>query len=81
MPSPLIVPVELKLDGRVPARPRRSGVFMVTLPSAGVSSKSGKLSLLGDSGIGSRKGVEEPLEAGAHICGLSPSWACISRAL
>ena len=72
-PSPVIVPAELKLDGKVPARPRRGGSLVVILPSAGESSKSGKLSLLGDSGIGSRRGVEDPLEAGAHICGLNPS--------
>ena len=74
-PSPFIAPVELKLDGRVPARPRRREDFAVTPLSSGESSKSGKLSLTGDSGIGSRKGVEEPLEAGAHTCGLKPSCA------
>jgi hypothetical protein len=39
--------------------------------------KSGKLkfSLLGDSGIVSRSGVELPLVGGPHICGVRPSCA------
>ena len=47
------------------------------------ASKSGKLSLPGDSGIISRSGVEWPLPAGGgpQMDGDTPSWACISLAL
>lgn len=71
-----------KRDGTVPARARRVE-FGVDPAVACPASKSGKLSLPGDSGIVSRNGVECPLPVvgGPHICGECPSCACISRAL
>ena len=65
------------LEGTVPARALRVG--LKRLFSAG-GVKSGKPSWLGDSGIVSLKGVDPPL-AGGPQTGVSPSWACISRAL
>lgn len=75
------------LEGTVPARVRRTefdaerepGLLPVSWPA----SKSGKLSLLGDSGMVSLSGVECPLPVvgGPQICGDSPSCAWISRAL
>ena len=54
-----------KRDGTVPARVRRAELgpaeFVPEPPLAWVDSKSGKLSLPGDSGIVSRNGVEWPL--------------------
>ena len=53
-----------KRDGTVPARVRRvvfvagDVVVLTVLAFAGLASKSGKLSLPGDSGMVSRKGVE-----------------------
>ena len=65
------------LEGTVPARALRVG--LKRLFSAG-GVKSGKPSWLGDSGIVSLKGVDPPL-AGGPQTGVSPSCACISRAL
>lgn len=76
-----------KREGTVPARVRRieddAEVGFGLPPVAWPASKSGKLSLLGDSGIVSRRGVEWPLPevGGPQICGVSPSCCCISRAL
>lgn len=73
-------------EGTVPARARRAELAAEFVPDpevACVESKSGKLSLPGDSGMVSRNGVEWPLPVvgGPHICGDSPSCAWISRAL
>ena len=65
------------LEGTVPARALRVGLRRL-LSAGGI--KSGKPSWLGDSGIVSLKGVDPPL-AGGPQTGVSPSWACISRAL
>ena len=65
------------LEGTVPARALRVG--LKRLFSAG-GVKSGKPSWLGDSGMVSLKGVDPPL-AGGPQTGVSPSCACISRAL
>lgn len=70
-----------KREGRVPARARRVDVWEADAVSGMAWLKSGKLSPLGDSGMVSRNGVELPLVGGPHICGVKPSWACISRAL
>lgn len=72
-----------KREGRVPARARRPEDGAAEAVSGTVLLKSGKLrlSLLGDSGIVSRNGVELPLVGGPHICGFKPSCAWISRAL
>lgn len=74
-------------EGTVPARVRRTEFDAESepgLPPIGwPASKSGKLSLPGDSGMVSRSGVECPLPVvgGPQICGESPSCAWISRAL
>lgn len=73
-------------DGTVPARVLRRDedeeLFGLP-PVAWPASKSGKLSLPGDSGIVSRSGVECPLPVvgGPQICGERPSCCWISRAL
>lgn len=67
-------------EGSVPARARRPDVWGAA--ASGIAPlKSGKLSLLGDSGMVSRSGVEFPLVGGPHIWGVRPSCAWISRAL
>lgn len=76
-----------KREGTVPARVRRTEFDAESEPGlpadAWPASKSGKLSLPGDSGIVSRSGVECPLPVvgGPQICGDNPSCCCISRAL
>ena len=65
------------LEGTVPARALRVGLSRLFSPGG---MKSGKPSWLGDSGIVSLRGVDPPLAGGPHT-GVSPSWACISRAL
>jgi len=72
-----------KREGRVPARARRPEEGAADEVSGMALLKSGKLrfSLLGDSGMVSRNGVELPLVGGPHICGFKPSCAWISRAL
>jgi hypothetical protein len=72
-----------KREGSVPARARRPDVCAAEAVSGIALLKSGKLkfSLLGDSGMVSRSGVELPLVGGPHICGAKPSCAWISRAL
>jgi hypothetical protein len=65
-------------DGTVPARVRRVELGFVVDAEPVVTcpeSKSGKLSLPGDSGIVSRSGVEWPLPVvgGPHSCGDRPS--------
>lgn len=68
-----------KRDGTVPARVRRvedDAERLLGLPAmACPASKSGKLSLPGDSGMVSRRGVEWPLPdvGGPQICGVKPS--------
>lgn len=76
-----------KREGTVPARVRR-GELVVEVDAAAPAvawpaSKSGKLSLPGDSGMVSRNGVECPLPVvgGPQIEGDTPSCAWISRAL
>lgn len=66
-----------KREGRVPARARRPEAGAAGVVSGMALLKSGKLkfSLLGDSGIVSRSGVELPLVGGPHICGVRPSCA------
>jgi hypothetical protein len=66
-----------KREGRVPARARRPEAGAACVVSGMALLKSGKLkfSLLGDSGIVSRSGVELPLVGGPHICGVRPSCA------
>jgi hypothetical protein len=66
-----------KREGSVPARARRPDVCAAEVVSGIALLKSGKLkfSLLGDSGIVSRNGVELPLVGGPHICGVKPSCA------
>jgi hypothetical protein len=66
-----------KREGRVPARARRLGAGAADMVSGTALLKSGKLkfSLLGDSGMVSRSGVEFPLVGGPHICGVKPSCA------
>lgn len=77
-PFALLPVVGGKRDGTVPARRRRptDGAAADNVSFADWS-KSGKVSLLGDSGMVSRSGVEWPLlvVGGPHICGLMPSWA------
>lgn len=85
--DPLEIDMAGKREGTVPARVRRieddAEAGFGLPPVAWPASKSGKLSLLGDSGIVSRSGVEWPLPevGGPQICGVSPSCCCISRAL
>lgn len=73
------VPIAGNRDGTVPALVRRvefDGDSVDGLPlDGGAASKSGKLSLLGDSGIVSLRGVEWPLPVvgGPQICGERPS--------
>ena len=68
-----------KREGTVPARARRvelgASEFDPEPALACEDSKSGKLSLPGDSGIVSRSGVEWPLPVvgGPQICGERPS--------
>lgn len=81
-------PIGGRREGTVPARPRRVELAAPWLEGARpvcavLASKSGKLSLPGDSGMISRRGVEWPLPAGGgpHSEGEMPSCAWISRAL
>ena len=69
-------------EGTVPARARRADVAAsaAMILSAAAGLKSGKPSV-GDSGMFSRSGVELPLVGGPQRLGLTPSCACISRAL
>jgi hypothetical protein len=76
------VPIGGNREGTVPARPLRVEFAAPWLEGANPvcavpASKSGKLSLLGDSGIISRRGVEWPLPVvgGPHKDGETPSWA------
>lgn len=68
-----------KREGTVPARVRRvefaAGMVLAAPAPAWPASKSGKLSLPGDSGMVSRRGVEWPLPVvgGPQICGDRPS--------
>ena len=57
------------LEGTVPARARRAGLWEL-LSDGGI--KSGNPSWLGDSGMVSLSGVEPPLAGGPHI-GVRPS--------
>ena len=78
--KPLEVPMGGNREGTVPARPRRVEFAAPWLDGARpvcavLASKSGKLSLPGDSGMISRRGVEWPLPAGGgpHKDGEMPS--------
>ena len=74
-------------EGTVPALVRLAELSVGAVAAAPAvawpASKSGKLSLPGDSGMVSRSGVEWPLPVvgGPHNCGVRPSCAWISRAL
>lgn len=78
-PAPGEDPTPGKREGTVPALVRRFELEVVDIDGAPEvacpASKSGKLSLLGDSGIVSRRGVECPLpvEGGPQTCGVRPS--------
>lgn len=66
--EPFREPVSGNREGTVPARARRveldASRFEPEPAVASVASKSGKLSLPGDSGMVSRRGVEWPLPVG-----------------
>lgn len=71
----LLVTVGEMRDGKVPALPRRAGLFM---PVSVKGIRSGKPSWFGDSGI-SNKGVEVPLVGGPQMFPVVPVTVCSSR--